>query len=40
MSISLDYTYMMADVIGSEFGIQDEDLDGLVAQTKEIHQQI
>ena len=40
MTISLDYTNMMTDAVGSEFGIHDEDLAGLVEQTKTIHQQI
>ena len=40
MPISLDYTNMMADAIGPEFGIHDADITGLVAQTKDIHQQI
>ena len=40
MQISLDYTNMMADAIGSEFGIHDEAVAGLRTQTKEIHQKI
>lgn len=40
MPISLDYTNMMKDAIGSECGIHDEDLAKLSAQTKEIHQLI
>ena len=40
MTISLDYTNMMADAVGLEFGIHDEDITGLVAQTKAIHQKI
>ena len=40
MSISLDYTNMMADAIGSEFGLREEDIAGFEAQTKEIHQHI
>ena len=40
MQISLDYTNMMADAIGSEFGIHDEAIADLRAQTKEIHQKI
>ena len=40
MQISLDYTNMMADAIGSEFGIHDEAVASLRTQTKEIHQRI
>ncbi len=40
MSISLDYTNMMADAIHSKFGILEEDIAGFVEQTKEIHQHI
>lgn len=40
MAISLDYTNMMADAIGPEFGLQDEDIAALVGQTKEAHQHI
>ena len=40
MQISLDYSNMMADAIGSEFGIYDGAISGLSAQTKKIHKKI
>jgi glucose-6-phosphate isomerase len=40
MSISLDYTNMMTDAIGADYGISDGDIAALRAKTKEIHQQI
>ncbi len=40
MLLSLDYTNMMADAVGSEYGLSDEALAGLVARTTEIHGQI
>ena len=40
MPISLDYSNMMVDAVGSEFGIHEQDIYGLRAQTKEIHRQI
>jgi glucose-6-phosphate isomerase len=40
MSISLDYTNMMKDAIGPDFGIHDDELIDLSVQTKAIHQQI
>ncbi|MBW2688983.1 MAG: glucose-6-phosphate isomerase [Deltaproteobacteria bacterium] len=40
MQISLDYTNMMTEAVGSEFGIHDDDISGLFAQTKEIHRQL
>ncbi len=40
MSISLDYTNMMTDAVGTEYGIRDEDIASFIVQTKEIHQQI
>jgi len=40
MSISLDYTNMMTDAVGTEYGVSDEDITGFIAQTKEIHQHI
>jgi glucose-6-phosphate isomerase len=40
MAISLDYTNMMADAVGPEFGILDDEIAGLVAQTQAIDQQI
>jgi glucose-6-phosphate isomerase len=40
MPILLDYTNMMTDAIGSDYGIHDDDLAKLSTQTKEIHQLI
>ncbi len=40
MSISLDYTNMMTDAVGSEFGVSNEDVAGFFAKTKEIHHKI
>lgn len=40
MSISIDYTNMMTDAVGSEFGIHTGDLSGLSARTAEIHAHI
>lgn len=40
MTISLDYTNMMADAIGSEFGLCDEDIAKFSDQTKDIHRHI
>ena len=40
MSISLDYTNMMTDAVGPEFGIHENDIAGLAAQTKDVHRQI
>lgn len=38
--ITLDYTNMMTDAIGSDFGLHDSDLDRLSTRAKEIHQQV
>jgi glucose-6-phosphate isomerase len=40
VTISLDYTNMMADAIGSDTGIHDDEVAGLIDQTKDIHQKI
>ncbi len=40
MSISLDYTNMMVDAVGPEFGIHDAEVTELLTRTKEIHTQI
>jgi len=40
MSISLDYTNMMTDALGAEYGLCDEDIVSFISQTKEIHQHI
>lgn len=40
MMISLDYTNMMQDAIGPEFGISPEELKALSVKSKEIHDQI
>jgi len=40
MSISLDYTNMMKDAIGTDSGVHDEELAELSVQTKAIHQLI
>ena len=40
MQISLDYSNMMADAIGPEFGLYDGAISGLSAKTKKIHQKI
>ena len=40
MTITLDYTNMMADAIGPEYGITDAELVELVAKAKEYHRQI
>lgn len=40
MRISLDYTNMMADSIGGDFGVTEEALDAFVEQTKLIHEKI
>lgn len=40
MQITLDYTNMMADVVGCDHGISDAELAGLQGQTKAIHAQI
>lgn len=40
MTITLDYTNMMADAIGPEYGVTDEELSELAVKTKEFHQQI
>ncbi len=40
MKISIDYTNMMMDAVGSEFGIRDEDVAGLIDRTRQIHQRI
>ena len=37
MSITLDYTNMMADSIGEEYGIRETELEGLKTRTKSIH---
>ncbi|MDH3999261.1 MAG: glucose-6-phosphate isomerase [Desulfuromonadales bacterium] len=40
MQISLDYTNMMADAIGAEYGVSDDELAALSSRTAEIHAQI
>jgi len=40
MSITLDYTNMMADAVGAEHGIQDEALAELAVRAKEYHRHI
>ncbi len=40
MKISLDYTNMMADTVGAEYGITDDELQSLHEQTRSIHSQI
>ena len=40
MTMTLDYTNMMADAIGPEYGITDEELGGLSAQAKAYHEKI
>ncbi len=40
MMITLDYTNMMADAIGNEYGLQDADIAALEQRTQEIHEQI
>jgi len=40
MAITLDYTNMMADAIGPEYGISDEEINSLSAKAEEYHQQI
>jgi glucose-6-phosphate isomerase len=40
MLISLDYTNMMADVVGAEAGISDNELEALQAPTREFHSSI
>ena len=40
MTITLDYTNMMVDAIGPEYGITDEELGDLATKAKEYHQHI
>ena len=40
MTITLDYTNMMADAIGPEYGVTDAELGELAAKAKEYHRQI
>ena len=40
MAITLDYTNMMAEAVGLEFGLCEEEIAGFVAQTQDIHQKI
>lgn len=40
MSISLDYTNMMSDTVGAEYGLLDAEIDGLCERTREIHRSI
>ncbi|MDH4008748.1 MAG: hypothetical protein OEU35_11840, partial [Desulfuromonadales bacterium] len=40
MTITLDYTNMMADAIGPEYGVTDAELDELAEKAKEHHRQI
>ncbi len=40
MLITLDYTNMMAEAVGAANGLREEELAGLTARTREIHEQI